>query len=236
MADQTKTVSAEVLFGEERTNANDFEMIGGTAQDANNLELALLHLQDSPYASSIVDAAAGGTVEFNHTDLYADEALADGAGVIWNPDVGLQLSDGDIISPAAALGSEFAHQVLDGGLDQNATSDALWENSAEAIAHTAANEFGAELGEPQRNGYADGTPVLVEGVTDFVNGDTIDTSGTASGSVDAGGFEAGAYADYGVSDHGADAGDGSGYDFQTVEDAIEIVGTAGASEAAELAG
>ena len=236
MADQTKTVTSDVVFGEERTNANDFDMINGTTQDANNLELALLHLQDSPYASSIVDAAAGGTVEFNHTDLYADEALADGSGVIWNPDVGLQLSDGDVISPAAALGSEFAHQVLDGGLDQNATPDALWENSAEAIAHTAANEFGAELGEPHRNGYADGTPVLVDGVTDFVNGDTIDTSGMASASFDTSGFEAGAYANYGPLDHSVGAGDGGGYDFQSVEDAIEIVGTAGASEVVELVG
>lgn len=236
MADQTKTVTSDVVFGEERTNANDFNMINGTTQDANNLELALLHLQDSPYASSIVDAAAGGTVEFNHTDLYADQALPDGSGVVWNPDVGLQLADGDVISPAAALGSEFAHQVLDGGLDQNATPDALWENSAEAIAHTAANEFGAELGEPYRNGYADGTPVLVDGVADFVNGDTIDTSGTGPGSFDTSGFEAGAYADYGLSDHSAGAGNGEAYDFQSVENAIEIVGTVDASQAVELAG
>ncbi len=71
-------------------------------------------------------------------------------------------------------------------------------------------------------------------MTDSVNGDTIDTSGTASGSVDAGGFEAGAMPTTVFRTTVQMLGDGSGYDFQTVEDAIEIVGTAGASEAAEL--
>ncbi len=160
MADQTKTVSAEVLFGEERTNANDFEMIGGTAQDANNLELALLHLQDSPYASSIVDAAAGGTVESTTTDLYADESACRRVWCDLEPGRRAPALGRRHHQPCCGAGSEFAHQVLDGGLDQNATPDALWENSAEAIAHTAANEFGAELGEPQRIGYADGTPSL----------------------------------------------------------------------------
>ncbi len=171
MASQNATKQTEVTWGDERTNANDFDMHNATTQDANNLELALLHLQGSDQASDIVDAVSGIDVHFDHGSIWADEALADGSGVVWNPDVGLQLSDGDIISPAAALGSEFAHVALPGGLDQNATEDAYWSNSAEAIAHTAANDFGADLGEPYRDGYDDGTPIVVEGVTYSTNGD-----------------------------------------------------------------
>ncbi|WP_182422064.1 hypothetical protein [Aureimonas sp. ME7] len=175
MASQNTTKQADVTWGNERTNANDFDMHDATTQDANNLELALLHLQGSDYATDIVDAAVGGDVFFDHSDLYADQALPDGSGVVWNPDVGLQLSDGDVISPAAALGSEFAHQVLPGGLDQNATPDAYWSNSAEAVAHQAANDFGADLGEPYRDGYADGMPIVVEGVTYSTNSEVSGT-------------------------------------------------------------
>lgn len=214
----------EIVFAEPRTNANDFDMYGsitdpttGTSypaefstQDANNLELSLLYLQDSPLASSWIDqaAATGVGVTFDHT---IENGLAydgdGGLGVTWNPDIGFQLESGEIISPAGILISEFGHTVEPGGLDPNPTPDAVWNNSAEAAAHGPSNEIYADLGEPNRPGYDDsGNMVDVPSVTTHTDtgayGDTFDLSAYDSPGFDANGFAA----DYGVPSLGYDGG------------------------------
>ena len=218
MQEQTSVgTSSEIVWAEPRTNANDFNMINETTQDANNLERALLYLQESPTASNWIDGASGAEVTFDHVDYYADQAFGDGSGVVWNPEIGLYLDNsGEIMSPAINLASEFAHMVEPGGLDPNATPDALWDNSAEAIAHQATNIAAAELGEPTRDNYFDVTPIKVPDITTSgsvsdMYGDTIDTS--AAGSFNAGSFDADAFiADYGI-DFGSDTfGSDSGFD------------------------
>lgn len=211
--------SNEVVWGEPRTNANDFNMINETTQDANNLEQSLIYLQQSEYATDIINQAAGTSITFDRTDINADQAFMDGSGVGWNPEIALQLTSGEVMSPALNLASEFAHLVLPGGLDPNATPDLIWDNSAEAVAHLAANDMAVELGEPIRSGYADGDFLLVNDPTvsfadtsGVLSGDTIDTSNL--GTYDSTGFDAGSFAaDYGVANYGLNGGfDSSGFD------------------------
>ena len=156
---ESQGTPSDIVMGEPRTNANDFQMIGATTQDANNLERSLLYLQGSPYATSITDAASGVNVTFDHSSLSVDEAKSDGSGVVWNPEAALQLPDGDIMSPAVNLLSEFAHLTLPGGLDDNITPDPVWDSPAERIAHEGTNVAAGELGEPLRDGYYGVTPV-----------------------------------------------------------------------------
>lgn len=184
-------------MGEPRVTANDFQMFGETTQDANNLEQSLLYLQSSPYATAIIEDVRGTDVIFNRVDLGADEALGNGSGVIWNPEAALQLANGDVMSPAVNLASEFAHLSLEGGLDPNPTFDPVWDNSAEAIAHQGANVIASELGEPLRQSYDN---------VDLVR--TSDPTFSFSGASDL--FDYGAFdASYGVGSFGSD---GFGYD------------------------
>lgn len=200
--------SGEIVWGDPRTSANDFQMINATTQDANNLELSLLYLQQSPTASGHIDTVSGTSVTFNHSDLYADEAFADGSGVVWNPEAGLYLNNsGEIMSPALNLASEFAHMAEPGGLGDNVTPDPVWGSPAEAIAHQAANVIAAELGEPIRDNYFDVEAVPVPDV--LSSGSLSDVYGDAGISFDSGSFDAGASgADYGAADFGFDS-----YDF-----------------------
>ena len=211
---EQNTTQDGIVWAEPRTNANDFDMYGSitdptngatypaefSTQDANNQELSLLYLQDSPLASSWIDQAAaiGVGVTFDHT---IENGLAydgnDGPGITWNPDVGFQMENGEIISPAGILVSEFGHTVEPGGLDPNPTPDAVWDNSAEAAAHAPSNEIYADLGEPYRPGYD-------------VGGDMVDVSGVTShftaGAYDNSAFDAGSFAaDYGVTNFGLDS-------------------------------
>ena len=113
------------VFGPAHINANDFNLVNATAADANNFQIALDYLQNSSLASNVLDLARGADVYFDHSNLYADEARTDGSGVVWNPDVALALADGNFMSPAVNLLSEFAHMVLPGGLGDNTTLDIL---------------------------------------------------------------------------------------------------------------
>ena len=215
MQEQIDTATPSVVMGEGRVTANDFNMINETTQDANNLEQSLIYLQQSPYATEIISAASGTNITFDRADINADQAFGDGSGVGWNPEVALQLSTGEVMSPALNLASEFAHLTLEGGLDANATPDAVWDNSAEAVAHLAANDMAIELGEPQRAGYSDGDFLLVTDPTvsyadtsGVLSNDTLNTSDL--GAYDASSFDAASFAtDYGVADFGFDSG---GYD------------------------
>lgn len=220
----------EITWGEPRTSAVDFIMIDATTQDANNFELALLYLQDSPTASSWIDHAAeiGNLVDFNHGDLDGNVATADGVG--WNPDVGIYLENsGEIMSPAITLASEFGHVVLEDGLTDLTTPDPVWGSPSEGAAHQATNVIAGELGEPIRDNYFDVAPVNVPDITSHgslteVYGDTIDTSTfnpdnggsfdtidtSGLGTYDASGFDAGSFAaDYGVADFGYDSSFGN---------------------------
>ena len=201
----------EIVWGDPRTNANDFNMNGTngldvTAQDANNFELSLLYLQTSPTASSWIDQASGNIVQFDHA-MQDGRAFVDGSGVIWNPDIGFQLDNGEIISPSGVLAAEFAHSVLPGALDPNPTPDPIWSDSSEAIAHQAANVAYAELGEPNRPDYFQGDFLDVPGVTSH------GSEANVFGTFDTGSFDAVSFAaDYGVTNFGYDSGFGSGSD------------------------
>ena len=202
MAEQeSQGTPSDIVMGEPRTNANDFQMIGATTQDANKFEQSLLYLQGSPYATSITDAASGVNVTFDHSSLWADEAKPDGSGVVWNPEAALQLPNGDIMSPAVNLLSEFAHLELPGGLGDNVTPDPVWDSPAERIAHEGTNVAAGELGEPLRDGYYGVTPVQTGDPTYSYNsgGDLFDYDAFS--------------AVYGVTSNGLDSGLGSsGYD------------------------
>ncbi len=227
---ESQGTPSDLVMGEPRTNANDFQMIGATTQDANNFERSLLYLQGSPYATSITDAASGASVTFDHSSLWADEAKSDGSGVVWNPEAALQLPDGDIMSPAVNLLSEFAHLTLPGGLDDNVTPDPVWDSPAERIAHEGTNVAAGELGEPLRDGYYGVTPVQTGDPTYSYNsgGDLFDyeafnavygvtdvgsNGGLSSFGFDSFGFDYGSFNDdYGIGDFSLDSfGNGGGF-------------------------
>lgn len=179
-----------VVMGATRTTANDFHLVNATAADANNFEMALTYLQNSSLASDVIDASRGHDITFNHSDPFADEALPDGSGIVWNPDIALQLDDGNFMSAALNMLSELAHMVLPGGLGDNHTVDMQWDSPAEAIAHIFANEVAAQLGEPQRLTYSQGTPALTSSVTDYANS-LNDALSTVSGPIDLGPYSGG---------------------------------------------
>ncbi len=202
-------------------STNDFTITGDyTTADLNNLSAALAYLQTSPTGASVVQAAADNhdTINIIHNGDDGELDGGDSGDVInWDPNSGLQLSDGSVQSPALGLGHEFGHSTLPDGEDN--TPDAQYGHVSDRVAITQAEDpIAHDLGEPTRDDHGgaategqaptDHTPTA--GDAPPVSGDPAGDPGTDPGSDpgDSGGDGGGD----GSGDGGGDSGGGGGGD------------------------
>lgn len=156
-------------MGDPAISVFDYDVVNGTTQDMNKLELSLLYLQqNSDFAAQLLDQGRGFSIEF--WSQFDATATLDGYGnslINWNPDIANGTSSGGWQSAASVLAAEFAHLVLPDGMS-TAPGSFLWNGElAEQIAHTAANTILGQLGEPLRLGYADESLFVINDPSSF---------------------------------------------------------------------